>query len=242
MALLVALVAAFWLLPSPWHHEFEHLPEQLRPHRPLWIVAADTAAGLFLSATKLCGGYPQLYARDLMRAAEVLTGLGDWQDPEGTFLAGLEQLGQALETEAELTALGRLLTWVQMTTILQNRLKIIQYSKVLFAQSTAAVGRSSFLFALGTPDRRGRGDRLAYFYHRDAPLGHELSAQPCAARSPVSCAAPLGDPGSSTPDRSRRSGDRPLVEVLACLVDEPPTPSVPAPRAASRSRAQRGCT
>ena len=147
VALVVALVAAFWLLPSPWHHEFEHLPEQLRPHRPLWIVAADTAAGLFLSATKLCGGYPQLYARDLMRAAEVLTGLGDWQDPEGTFLAGLEQLGRALETEAELTALGRLLTWVQMTTILQNRLKIIQYSKVLFAQSTAAVGRSSFSFA-----------------------------------------------------------------------------------------------
>jgi hypothetical protein len=126
-AALAALLGAAVAWRSPDH---SHLPEPLRPYRAAWLVLADALCAFALWALERALGLrASLHAEDLLRSSEWLVRLSDWDDASGSFREGLSRLGASLEGEAELTALGRVLTWVQMTTLLGNRLKVVEYGK-----------------------------------------------------------------------------------------------------------------
>ncbi len=130
-AVAVAATAALLAAVAAWRApDHSHLPEPLRPYRAGWLLLADGLCEAVLWALERSLGLrASLHAEDLLRSSEWLVRLSDWDDASGSFREGLSRLGASLEGEAELTALGRVLTWVQMTTLLGNRLKVVEYGK-----------------------------------------------------------------------------------------------------------------
>ncbi len=82
----------------------------------------------------------------LMRRARQATNLSDF-GPED-FLEGLERLCHALETEAELTAFGRLVAQTEILLTLENRLKLIHAFKVNRELSGSPIKKPLFLLGL----------------------------------------------------------------------------------------------
>jgi len=121
--LLIPLAAIYLVGYDDSISNFDHLPEALRPHRPRWRQWLE-----FLVLRRVVE--PSFDADDLMRNAERMTGLADWDDDvQKSFETALRVLGASLESEAKFTRFGRILAWVQLIQMLGNRLKIVDFMK-----------------------------------------------------------------------------------------------------------------
>jgi hypothetical protein len=89
------------------------------PPRPEWVTRINAE------------GLVPLDARSLLDAARANTGLSDFgdSDPEDHWRAHFEVLLSAIENEAELNLLGRLLTRSDLLVYLQNRLEVTDWYK-----------------------------------------------------------------------------------------------------------------
>lgn len=87
--------------------------------RPAWVDALNALGDNLGDAGR---SMVSLREADLLGAASATTGLDDWGD--GWFRQGLSVLLGALEDEARLTLVGRLLARAEIQRILQNRLAV----------------------------------------------------------------------------------------------------------------------
>lgn len=89
-----------------------------RPYRPRAVAAVNRLGRAW---QRLGGGQQPLTSAALMRAAERTTGLDDFGDD--SFREPLDRLCAAIENEARLSAVGRLITRARLVSTLANRLR-----------------------------------------------------------------------------------------------------------------------
>jgi len=116
----------------------------LRPDHPLPIRAINAAGRL---AARLGRRIPSLDEAALLAAARAQTRLDDF-GPDG-FRDGLRELLHSLETEAELTTLGRISARGQILGLLTNRLQLVDHRKRHPELAGEEIRRP--LFVLGLP-------------------------------------------------------------------------------------------
>lgn len=136
-------------------------PDQARSIR--WI----NRTGRLLNKIGLKHG--RLEPRALIAAASRQTGLDDFGEPD--FRQGLEQLVESLESEAQLSTIGRTAAKAELVDNLCRRLRIIDYRKLHPTMTERPITRP--LFVVGLP-RTG------------TTILHELLAQDPAHRTPAS--------------------------------------------------------
>ena len=145
----------------------------LRPNHPL-SVRAINAAGR--TATRLGLELPSLDEERLLAAARTQTQLDEF-GPRG-FREGLRSLLHSLETEAQLTTLGRIMARGQILALLTNRLQLVHHRKHHPELANEEIRRP--LFVLGLP-RTGTTilyGLLAQDPEHRSPLAWEVSF-PC---------------------------------------------------------------
>ena len=110
---LASLVVGFIILgftmvyPAAWK-KFEHLPEPVRPFRPIFVA-------LLLNDLAGNWSFQTFEASQLIYQAKSVTGLTNlYDDSENTFRIGLEQLSKSIQQESSLNFLGRVLLWTQL--------------------------------------------------------------------------------------------------------------------------------
>jgi LPS sulfotransferase NodH len=151
-----------------------------RPFRPPALRALNLAGrALAVLGVRL----PSLDEARLLAAAERETALGDFG--EDTFRAGLRELLRCLESEAQLSLLGRGMARTTVVNALVTRLRLVAWRKRHPEVAQQQIRRP--LFVLGMP-RTG------------TTLLHGLLAQDPAARAPLTweVAAPCPAPESAT--------------------------------------------
>jgi hypothetical protein len=169
----------------------------LRPHHTLPIRAIN-AVGRATAAVGL--RLPNLAEDGLLAAARAETKLADF-GPEG-FRAGLRTLLQSLETEAELTTVGRMMARGQILNLLTNRLQLTHHRKRHPEIADEPIRRP--LFVLGLPRT---GTTILY----------GLLAQDPAVRSPlaweVSLPCPPPEAASYASDPRIRRADEQFARL-----------------------------
>src|SRR5690606_25645372 len=90
---------------------------------------------------------PDLRADHLLHRAQKRTGLNDWGD--ATFLSGLEQLTAALQSEARLSQVGRIIAYWSLLDLLCVRLRLNAYRTARPEVAEQPIKRP--LFILGLP-------------------------------------------------------------------------------------------
>lgn len=114
-----------------------------KPKRPLPIAVINTLGGLLMKA----GLREPFQPDDLMQRAMRATDLSDFGDPD--FLPALEKLCTSLEQEAHLNFIGRKIARRSLESLLQRRLKIVDYYKRTPAAQQQTISRP--LFIAGMP-------------------------------------------------------------------------------------------
>lgn len=134
---------------------------------------------------------PELHADKLITHAQKKTGLNDWGDE--SFRSGLEHLTAALNTQAQLSQVGRITAYYNLLDHLCVRLRLNNYRAERPEVADQQIKRP--LFILGLP-RTG------------TTILHELIAQDPSFRSPASweVAQPLPPPAVHTYSNDRRIG------------------------------------
>ena len=149
--LLLAFVAlnVALLLLYPWPPPASHatLPSELRPYRPPLLNLANGILSP-LNALRL----PSLRAEDMLASAEFFTGLSEWDDSSGMLRIGFAQLGAALESESNLTAVGRVFARVQLQAAMHARLRIVAHAAA--DPSVGSLAVSAPVFILGKQQAR----------------------------------------------------------------------------------------
>lgn len=164
------------------------------PNQPLAVKCINRAGHI---VQKLGFNVPSLQADKLIAQAKEQTGLSDFGDP--SFRAGLEVLIHALETEAQLSQIGRIAAKGMLTDNLAVRLQITDYRKQHPEIADTPIVQP--LIIAGLP-RTG------------TTILHELLAQDPALRSPLSweVAKPMPPAKEET-----FSSDSRIAEVEAIL-------------------------
>lgn len=156
------------------------------PHRP-WSVRSFNRAGALLAS--LGFALPRINEDFLLAKAQRETGLNDFGAQ--TFREGLHRLVEALQHEAKLNQVGRLIAQKQILTLLTGRLRCIDYRKCHPELAQEQIKRP--LFVLGLPRT---GTTILY----------GLLAQDPAHRSPLAWEVqqPVPPPTPETYDTDRR--------------------------------------
>ncbi len=157
------------------------------PQRPATYIQLVNAIGKRLERMDI--SKPELDADQLIRRAQNKTGLSEWGD--ASFRSGLEQLTAALNTQAHLSQVGRIVAYHNLLDHLCVRLRLIHYRAERPAVAEQQIRRP--LFILGLP-RTG------------TTILHELIAQDPFFRSPASweVARPVPAPTARTYSRDKR--------------------------------------
>lgn len=150
--LLAAILPALWLALMSWVPPIVSdpaLPAPLRPHRPLWIHLINGAMPPIMRAF----GYnpqrtPSFHPDDLIRAAQQATGHIDLADEDGLFGEGLRRLSTALDAEADLNVLGRIIVREQLVQVIGNRLKLLAYNATHIRKEPRIIAP---VFTIGMP-------------------------------------------------------------------------------------------
>jgi hypothetical protein len=171
--------------------------EAPRPHRPLPIRAINAAGAL---TSRLGLRLPSLREQDLLDAARKQSGLGDFG--HDGFRAGLHELLESLEREAQLSTIGRTMARGQILSTLVNRLQLVEHRKRHPEIAQQQIERP--LFVLGLPRT---GTTILY----------GLLAQDPAHRSPMSwevaCPCPPPRPETYESDSRIERMDRELEQL-----------------------------
>jgi hypothetical protein len=99
------------------------LPPALQPFRPVWLQAAN--ALLAWPTQRLLSFEPG----DIIWWSQRLSGASDASVTalDAGFHEGLDELARSMAREADLSGLGRVIAWAQLTTIVGNRLRFEDY-------------------------------------------------------------------------------------------------------------------
>ncbi|MEM6724112.1 MAG: sulfotransferase [Bacteroidota bacterium] len=95
-----------------------------KPYRPVPIKIINGIGG---SLKRLGLELPKITSERLLKAAQKQTGLTDFGDPY--FRSGLDQLVDAIQSEANLNQMGRIIAWNGLLRGLVNRLKMTEHVK-----------------------------------------------------------------------------------------------------------------
>jgi hypothetical protein len=137
--------------------------------RPTWVDALNALGANLGDAGR---SMVPLAADDLLAAARANTGLDDFGDP--WFRQGLGVLLRALEDEARLTLLGRLLARAEIQRILQNRLAVEATLRAEPAIERQAVDAPIVITGLGRTGTTLLHDLLAQDPANRVPMQWEL--------------------------------------------------------------------
>ncbi|MCB1688912.1 MAG: sulfotransferase [Halioglobus sp.] len=157
------------------------------PQQPPGYIQLINAIGERLERMALVK--PELSAEQLMKRAQQKTGLKTWGDD--AFRPGLDQLIAALNTQAQLSQVGRITAYYNLLDHLCVRLRLNNYRATRPEVAAQTIVRP--LFILGLP-RTG------------TTILHELIAQDPSFRSPASweVARPLPPPTAHTYNSDKR--------------------------------------
>ncbi|MEL7128340.1 MAG: sulfotransferase [Pseudomonadota bacterium] len=117
---------------------------QTKPKRPP-VVRAINGVGRAISAARLA--FPRFTPDGIRRSAEKLSGFSDYGS--NSYVAGLATLCHALENEANLNQMGRIVLYRQVVAALAGRLTIVAWEKAFPKQAQAPIVAP--LFVIGLP-------------------------------------------------------------------------------------------
>lgn len=137
----------------------------LPPHRPFFVKAIN-------SIGKLGFQFPSLEENKLVDKALKTTGLSDFGDEH--FRLGMNQFIKALENEAQLNTMGRLMAQTEIVKYMQNRLKFVDFAKNNPQVREQEVSRPIFIVGLPRTGTTILFNLLAMDPTTRAPLSWEM--------------------------------------------------------------------